>query len=474
MRTPASIGRRALPVTRRRRRLGSAVRVTGRASPAADARLGASGQPRAAVVVDSVWKRFGSTDVVAGPVVRRRARRDPGLPRSERRGQDDDDAHDPGHHPARRGHDQRLRQAAGRRAPGRASATCPRIAACIATCRSSTRWPISARCAACPTSEARERATKLLTEVGLGDSLTKKAAELSRGMHQKAQLVATIINEPDLLIVDEPFQGLDPVNAQMLKELLIEQRDRGAAVVMSTHDMGDAQRLCDRIVLIDKGTPAALRHGRRRPQRVQRRRGGGRSARTCRRTRRRCGAPATQPPTTARCVICCVTAHARRTCSASSPQTPAAGRALRGRGAQPGRDLRPRRRGRRARGGAVTVSVKPRLPSSRRRSSRGATTCAPCAGVASSPARCCCRSRWASSSRSRRSARARLARPTSGPIVVVNESAVPIAADPPADTRRDRVVDRGDGRRSARRQASSREYYVVPAAWPAEPTIARS
>ena len=104
-----------------------------------------------------------------------------------------------------------------------------------------------------PLSTARQRATKLLIDVGLGDALTKKGAELSRGMHQKAQLVATIINEPDLLIVDEPFQGLDPVNAEMLKELLLAQRDRGAAVVMSTHDMGDAQVLCDRILLIDKG-----------------------------------------------------------------------------------------------------------------------------------------------------------------------------------------------------------------------------
>ena len=102
-------------------------------------------------------------------------------------------------------------------------------------------------------SAARQRAKELLIEVGLGDSLTKKAGELSRGMHQKAQLIATIINSPDLLIVDEPFQGLDPVNATMLKSLLIEQRDRGAAVVMSTHDMEDAQLLCDRILLIDKG-----------------------------------------------------------------------------------------------------------------------------------------------------------------------------------------------------------------------------
>ncbi len=104
-----------------------------------------------------------------------------------------------------------------------------------------------------PSGAARRRAVELLTEVGLGDSLTKKGAALSRGMHQKAQLVATIINEPDLLIVDEPFQGLDPVNATMLKSLLLEQRDRGAAVVMSTHDMEDAQTLCDRILLIDRG-----------------------------------------------------------------------------------------------------------------------------------------------------------------------------------------------------------------------------
>ncbi len=101
--------------------------------------------------------------------------------------------------------------------------------------------------------EARSRSRRLLEEMGLGDAVDKKAAELSRGMHQKAQLIATILNDPDLLIVDEPFQGLDPVNADMLKGVVREQRDRGAAVIMSTHDMGDAQALCDRILLIDKG-----------------------------------------------------------------------------------------------------------------------------------------------------------------------------------------------------------------------------
>jgi ABC-2 type transport system ATP-binding protein len=100
---------------------------------------------------------------------------------------------------------------------------------------------------------ARRRSRELLTEMGLADAADKKAAELSRGMHQKAQLIATILNDPDLLIVDEPFQGLDPVNADMLKGVVRDQRDRGAAVIMSTHDMGDAQALCDRILLIDKG-----------------------------------------------------------------------------------------------------------------------------------------------------------------------------------------------------------------------------
>jgi ABC-2 type transport system ATP-binding protein len=104
-----------------------------------------------------------------------------------------------------------------------------------------------------PASEARRRATELLREVGLGDSLAKKAAELSRGMHQKVQVVATILHRPDLLILDEPFSGLDPVNAQLLRDLVLEQRARGAAVVMSTHDMNEAQTLCDRILLIDRG-----------------------------------------------------------------------------------------------------------------------------------------------------------------------------------------------------------------------------
>jgi ABC-2 type transport system ATP-binding protein len=101
--------------------------------------------------------------------------------------------------------------------------------------------------------EAHDRAMELMTEMELADAAEKKAAELSRGMHQKAQLIATILNDPDLLIIDEPFQGLDPVNADMLKGVVRGQKERGAAVIMSTHDMGDAQTLCDRILLINHG-----------------------------------------------------------------------------------------------------------------------------------------------------------------------------------------------------------------------------
>ena len=104
-----------------------------------------------------------------------------------------------------------------------------------------------------PQKVAHDKAMGLMTEMGLADAAEKKAAELSRGMHQKAQLIATILNDPDLLIIDEPFQGLDPVNADMLKGVVRDQKEQGAAVIMSTHDMGDAQTLCDRILLIDKG-----------------------------------------------------------------------------------------------------------------------------------------------------------------------------------------------------------------------------
>jgi ABC-2 type transport system ATP-binding protein len=101
--------------------------------------------------------------------------------------------------------------------------------------------------------EARERIAGYLERFDLASSHHKKVKELSKGMQQKAQLITTLIHEPELIIIDEPFSGLDPVNTQMVKDLLREQRDRGVTILMSTHQMHQVEELCDRIVLIDHG-----------------------------------------------------------------------------------------------------------------------------------------------------------------------------------------------------------------------------
>jgi ABC-2 type transport system ATP-binding protein len=72
-------------------------------------------------------------------------------------------------------------------------------------------------------------------------------------MQQKAQLITTLLHEPRLVIVDEPFSGLDPVNTKMVKDILRDLRDLGAAIIMSTHQMHQVEELCDRILLIDRG-----------------------------------------------------------------------------------------------------------------------------------------------------------------------------------------------------------------------------
>jgi ABC-2 type transport system ATP-binding protein len=100
---------------------------------------------------------------------------------------------------------------------------------------------------------AQSRISSYLEKFDLESSRHKKVKELSKGMQQKAQLITTLIHEPELLIIDEPFSGLDPVNTQMVKDLLREQRDKGVTILMSTHQMHQVEELCDRIVLIDHG-----------------------------------------------------------------------------------------------------------------------------------------------------------------------------------------------------------------------------
>jgi ABC-2 type transport system ATP-binding protein len=101
--------------------------------------------------------------------------------------------------------------------------------------------------------EVKRRAAAYLERFDLAAHKHKKVKELSKGMQQKAQVIATLLHQPELLIVDEPFAGLDPVNTQMIKDLLREQRQAGVTIVLCSHQMHLVEELCDRIVLIDHG-----------------------------------------------------------------------------------------------------------------------------------------------------------------------------------------------------------------------------
>ena len=101
--------------------------------------------------------------------------------------------------------------------------------------------------------ELSGRVSKWLRRVELTDWATKKVEELSRGMHQKLQFAVTAINEPELLILDEPFAGLDPLNTDLIKAIMLEIRDEGKTIIFSTHVMHEAEKLCDSILLINKG-----------------------------------------------------------------------------------------------------------------------------------------------------------------------------------------------------------------------------
>ncbi len=99
----------------------------------------------------------------------------------------------------------------------------------------------------------RERIDAVLRQVELSDWRRKKVEALSKGMSQKLQFAVTILHEPQLVILDEPFSGLDPLNMEVLKELVLELKRRGTTVIFSTHQMEQAEKLCDSIVLINRG-----------------------------------------------------------------------------------------------------------------------------------------------------------------------------------------------------------------------------
>lgn len=101
--------------------------------------------------------------------------------------------------------------------------------------------------------EARKRVKTWMERFDLSSHSRKKMKELSKGMQQKAQLIATLIHEPEVVIIDEPFSALDPVNTQMVKDILRELRSQNRTIVMCTHQMHQVEELCDRLVLIDQG-----------------------------------------------------------------------------------------------------------------------------------------------------------------------------------------------------------------------------
>ena len=101
--------------------------------------------------------------------------------------------------------------------------------------------------------DARPRVAAYLERFDLAQHRHKKVKELSRGMQQKSQIINTVLHKPELLIVDEPFSGLDPVNTKLVKDLMDELRQDGTTIIMSTHMMHQVEELCDRIVLINRG-----------------------------------------------------------------------------------------------------------------------------------------------------------------------------------------------------------------------------
>ncbi len=104
-----------------------------------------------------------------------------------------------------------------------------------------------------PRRVARTRALEWLDRLGLGDWRLRRVNELSKGMQQKVQFIATMLHDPDLVILDEAFSGLDPVNAQVLKDTVLELRRRGKTILFSTHIMEQAEKLCEQLCIIARG-----------------------------------------------------------------------------------------------------------------------------------------------------------------------------------------------------------------------------
>ena len=100
---------------------------------------------------------------------------------------------------------------------------------------------------------ARKLGASWLARVGLPEVAGQRVEQLSKGMSQKVQIAVTLMTDPELCVLDEPFSGLDPVNVRLVRELIRERRERGLTTILSTHQMNMVEELCDRVALIDKG-----------------------------------------------------------------------------------------------------------------------------------------------------------------------------------------------------------------------------
>jgi ABC-2 type transport system ATP-binding protein len=104
-----------------------------------------------------------------------------------------------------------------------------------------------------PSRQSRPKIDAWLSRLGLSEWKKRKVQELSKGMQQKVQFISTILHEPELVILDEPFAGLDPVNQEVLKDIVLELKAKGATILFSTHVMEQAEKICDHLCMIDHG-----------------------------------------------------------------------------------------------------------------------------------------------------------------------------------------------------------------------------
>ena len=101
--------------------------------------------------------------------------------------------------------------------------------------------------------EARKRSSRWLERIGLSEVASWRVERLSKGMSQKVQIASTLLSEPELCVLDEPSSGLDPLNVRLVEELILERRRAGRTTILSTHQMNQVEKLCDRVALVHKG-----------------------------------------------------------------------------------------------------------------------------------------------------------------------------------------------------------------------------